>query len=136
MQLRDRGVAIFIRAAPPPEVFQCCDRATVLRDGKLVDTVGLAGVTESQLATKMVGRGMADLYRKRDIPKGEVLLSVQNLTTENGHVKNASFDLRAGEILGISGLVGFGENRAGYGHLWSYSRHRQRHCGWEQGQAG
>ncbi len=113
MQLRDRGVAVIFISHRLREVFQCCDRATVLRDGKLVDTVGLAGVTESQLVTKMVGRSMEDLYRKRDIPKGEVLLSVQNLTTENGHVKNASFDLRAGEILGISGLVGSGKTELG-----------------------
>jgi len=113
MQMRDRGVAVIFVSHRLREVFQCCSRATVLRDGKLVDTVDLAGVTESQLVTKMVGRSMEDLYGKRHIPKGDVLLSVRNLTSEDGLVRDASFDLHAGEILGVSGLVGSGKTELG-----------------------
>lgn len=113
MQLRDRGVAVIFVSHRLREVFQLCSRATVLRDGKLVDTVDLTTVTESQLVTKMVGRSMENLYGKRHIPKGGPLLSVKDLTTENGHVKGISFDLHAGEILGISGLVGSGKTAMG-----------------------
>jgi ABC-type sugar transport system ATPase subunit len=112
-RLRSQGVAIIYISHRLREVFQCCSRATVLRDGKLVGTVDIAGVSESDLVTKMVGRAMEDLYGKRRIPKGNVILSVRNLSTENGHVKDASLDLHEGEILGIAGLVGSGKVELG-----------------------
>ena len=114
-QLKSLGVAVIFVSHRLREVFQCCSRATVLRDGKLVDALDLIGVTESQLVTRMVGRTMEDLYGKRQVPKGQPLLSVRNLSTENGHVQDASFDLREGEILGIAGLVGSGKVELGMG---------------------
>jgi ABC-type sugar transport system ATPase subunit len=112
-RLRSQGVAIVFISHRMREVFQCSSRATVLRDGELVTTVDLDGVTESDLVTKMVGRTMEDLYGKRPIPKGNVILSVHGLSTLDGKVQDASFDLHAGEILGIAGLVGSGKVELG-----------------------
>jgi ABC-type sugar transport system ATPase subunit len=112
-QLRDSGVAIIFISHRLREVFQAASRATVLRDGRLVGTVNTAEVSESELVNKMVGRDMEDLYGKRNIPKGEVLLSVKNLSTVDGWVNDINFDLHRGEILGISGLVGSGKVHMG-----------------------
>lgn len=119
-QLRSEGVAVIFISHRLREVFQCASRATVLRDGQLVATLDLAGATESDLVTNMVGRTMEDLYGKRRIPKGKVVLSVRNLSTLDGSVQNASLDLHEGEILGIAGLVGSGKVELGmavYGAL-------------------
>ena len=84
-QLRSQGVAVVFVSHRLREVFQVrSSRATVLRDGRLVDTGDLSGITESALVTKMVGRTMEDLYGKRSIPKGDVILSVRNLSTWTG----------------------------------------------------
>jgi ABC-type sugar transport system ATPase subunit len=119
-QLRAQGVAVIFISHRLREVFQCASRATVLRDGQLVTTVDLAGVGESDLVTKMVGRTVEDLYGKRKIPRGEVVLSVRELSARSGVVQRASFDLHEGEILGIAGLVGSGKVELGmaiYGAL-------------------
>ena len=119
-QLRSQGVAVIFISHRLREVFQCASRATVLRDGQLVATVDLAGVTESELVTKMVGRTMEDLYGKRHISKGDVVLTVRDLSTLDGTVQGASLDLHEGEILGIAGLVGSGKSELGmaiYGAL-------------------
>ena len=112
-RLRSRGVAIVYISHRMREVFQCASRTTVLRDGQLVGTFDLAGVTESDLVTKMVGRTMEDLYGKRRIPQGKVILSVRNVSTLDGLVRNANLDLHEGEILGIAGLVGSGKVELG-----------------------
>lgn len=112
-QLRANGVGIIFVSHRLREVFRCASVATVLRDGRLVDTLPLAGVTESDLVTKMVGRTMEDLYGKRQVPRGDVLLSVRHLSTLDGRVQDASLDLHAGEILGIAGLVGSGKVELG-----------------------
>jgi ABC-type sugar transport system ATPase subunit len=114
-QLRSQGVAVVFISHRLREVFRCASRATVLRDGRLVATVDLAGISESDLVTKMVGRAMEDLYGKRQIPRGKVVLSVRNLSTLGGVVKNASLELHEGEILGIAGLVGSGKVELGMG---------------------
>ena len=112
-QLRARGVAVIFISHRLRETFRCASRATVLRDGQLVGTFDLAGVTESELVAKMVGRTMEDLYGKREVPKGDVILSVRNLSTIDATVQDVSFDLREGEILGIAGLVGCGKLELG-----------------------
>lgn len=112
-QLRERGVAIIFVSHRLREIFRCASRATVLRDGHLVGTFSLAEVRESDLVTKMVGRSMEDLFGKRRITRGGVLMSVQNLSSRDGRVKNISFDLHRGEILGIAGLVGSGKVHVG-----------------------
>lgn len=112
-QLRSQGVAIVFISHRLKEIFQCCQRATVLRDGELVDVVEVDQTTEGELVSKMVGRTMEDLYGKRPIQIGERLLEVRNLSTVDYSVKNVSFEVRRGEILGLSALVGSGKIQLG-----------------------
>jgi len=109
-QLRDRGVAIVFISHRLREVYSCASRATVLRDGRLIGTVPVEGTSEARLVQMMVGREIDDLYNKRAIDQGEPVLEVRNLTTEDGTVLDASFEVKAGEIVGIAGLVGCGKN--------------------------
>jgi ABC-type sugar transport system ATPase subunit len=109
-QLRDRGVAIIFISHRLREVYSCSSRATVLRDGRLIGTVPLPETGESRLVQMMVGREIDDLFNKRRIEQGDPVLDVRNLTTEDGSVIDASFQVRSGEILGIAGLVGCGKN--------------------------
>ena len=109
-QLRDRGVAIVFISHRLREIYSCASRVTVLRDGRLVGTVPVEGTSESRLVQMMVGREINDLYGKRQIDHGDPVLEVRNLTTEDGTVIDVSFDVKAGEIVGVAGLVGCGKN--------------------------
>ena len=112
-QLRLQGVAIVFISHRLREIFACAQRATVLRDGEFVDIVDMDQTTENELVGKMVGRAMEDLYGKRRVEIGKPLLRVRDLSTKDGRVRNVSFDLRQGEILGISALVGSGKIQLG-----------------------
>ncbi len=109
-QLRDRGVAIVFISHRLREIYSCASRVTVLRDGRLVGTVPVEGTSEARLVQMMVGREIKDLYGKRQIDHGDPVLEVRNLTTEDGTVIDVSFDVKAGEIVGVAGLVGCGKN--------------------------
>ena len=124
-QLRNKGVAIVFISHRLKEIFRCCQRATILRDGDFVDVVKISETNENELVSKMVGRKMEDLYNKRAIKKGDDLLVVDRLTTLDGKVKDISFSLRRGEILGISALVGSGKIKLGkalFGAIPSHGR--------------
>ena len=103
--LRAKGVAIIYITHRLHEIDGIADRITVLRDGELVGTVNNDDVSENDLITMMVGREHTDMYPKRDVPIGEVVLKVENLTSGD-LLQGISFDVRKGEILGIGGLVG------------------------------
>jgi ABC-type sugar transport system ATPase subunit len=109
MVLRDRGVAIIFISHRLRELYRCASRVTVLRDGRLIGTVSLPETDERRLVRMMVGREISDLYNKQQIAKGEPVLSVRGLTTDDGSVVDASFEVGAGEIVGIAGLVGCGK---------------------------
>lgn len=88
------------------EIFEICDDMTVLRDGQFIGEVAVAELTEDRLIEMMVGRRLDEQYPHVDVPEGEVRLEVNQLSGSGVH--NVSFTLRAGEILGISGLMGAG----------------------------
>ena len=105
-QTRDSGVAVLFVSHRLEEVFDLCDRATVFRDGRHVITAPTSELTTGDLVRHMVGRAVS-LFPKVEAPVGEVLLEVRDLTrreTFNG----VSFAVRAGEIVGMAGLVGAG----------------------------
>ena len=105
--LRRRGAAILFISHRLEEVFSICQRVTVMRDGRSVMAQTAEGLTSDELVRAMVGR---DIEKREDFDRrspGEVVLSVNRLTRE-GKFVDISFDLRAGEIVGLAGLVGAG----------------------------
>jgi ribose transport system ATP-binding protein len=105
-QLRDQGVAIIFISHRLDEVFELTDRVSILRDGEYITTLNTKETSRAELIRYMVGREMTATFPPRNAKIGEVALELKNLTG-NG-VKNISFQAHAGEILGISGLVGAG----------------------------
>ena len=106
-KLRDAGLAIVYISHFLEEIRQVCDSYAVLRDGRSVGAGDLAGVTDSQIVSLMVGRGVADLFPTVPHSPGEVLLSIGHLSGHRAPV-DVSLDVRRGEILGLSGLIGAG----------------------------
>ncbi len=109
-RLKASGATIVYISHILPEVLHVCDRITVLRDGRVVTTLSqprAERVTEKQLAGFMVGREMSEFFPKKHPPGEAVVLSVKNLSVP-GWVKDVSFDVHAGEILGFAGLIGAG----------------------------
>lgn len=109
-EMRDKDAAILMITHRMPELYRSASRATVLRDGKVVDTVALPATSESTLVRLMVGREVGDYYGARTSAPGDVVMRVRGLDTDGGVLGGASFDLRRGEILGIAGLVGSGKS--------------------------
>ncbi|MCL2151952.1 MAG: ATP-binding cassette domain-containing protein [Oscillospiraceae bacterium] len=106
--LRDRGCGIIYISHRMSEILQISDEVTVLRDGKLVSTALASELTIDKIITQMVGRELSNVYPPKDNVPGEVVLSVVGLTALYQNLHDVSFDLRYGEILGVSGLVGAG----------------------------
>lgn len=104
--LRDRGVTVIYISHRLEEVFELCDRVTVMRDGKYVNTLNTQDTNRTQLINLMVGRELGTEYPLRKNDKGEEILSVQGLSNQT--VKDITFNLKRGEILGFAGLVGAG----------------------------
>ncbi|HSE19592.1 MAG TPA: sugar ABC transporter ATP-binding protein [Pyrinomonadaceae bacterium] len=108
-KLSAEGISVIYISHFLEEVRQISDRFTVLRDGRSVATGEIANVTDDELIAKMVGRAQQNLFPVRSQATGErqTILDVQNLASPP-LLKNASFELRRGEILGIAGLMGSG----------------------------
>ena len=107
--LRERGVGVVYISHKLSEVFELADRVSVLRDGEYIGTQNVADVTEGELITMMVGRTIDQLFPKQEAKVGEVVLEVRGLTNEP-HTRDVSFTVRAGEIVGLAGLVGAGRS--------------------------
>ncbi|MBI1176639.1 ATP-binding cassette domain-containing protein [bacterium] len=133
-ELRQSGVGVIYISHRLEEIFELADRVTVLRDGETVGTravkcrTGFQPVaadshefaqtddrqdacptlTETELIRLMVGREVSNIYPPAESDAGDVVLSLKNLSCAAGGVKNVSLDLRAGEIVGLAGLIGAG----------------------------
>ncbi len=105
--LKAQGVAIIYISHKMDEIYQIADTITVLRDGKYIGTESAANLDHKSLITMMVGREIDNLFPKIPPPQGAQLLSVRNLSSE-GKFSNIHFDVYAGEVLGIAGLMGAG----------------------------
>jgi len=105
--LKQKGVAICYISHRLEEVFRIADRITVAKDGRIVGSVSPGEVTPEAVISLMIGRSLTSMYPIRDHPAGEEVLRVQGLTC-GGKVRDASFSVQAGEVLGIAGLVGSG----------------------------
>ena len=106
-RLREQGIAIIYISHKLEEVMDIADEITVLRDGNLVKTAPVGEYTMDSLVTLMVGRQISEFFPKVKVPIGDVVLEVKNLTSK-GLFENVSFQVHAGEILGLTGLVGAG----------------------------
>lgn len=105
-RLKEAGVAMIYISHRMEETFKVCDTVTVLRDGSFIGTRNTAETSENELISMMVGREFNNMYGNKRVTGKEVILEVKNLTTDK--VKDISFTLKKGEILGFSGLVGAG----------------------------
>ena len=106
-RLKEQGVTILYISHRMEEIFKLADEVSVLRDGRYIGTEQVSQITQQELVNMMVGRELNVDYPHSDVVPGEVILKVKNLTAEK-LLKDISFDLRRGEILGVAGLVGAG----------------------------
>ena len=107
-RLRDDGITVLYVSHRLPEIFRIADRVTVLRDGAVVGTRITTETDDDELVAMMVGRDLTDMFVRQSHEAGEVVLSVRHLTSDD--VTDVSFDVRAGEVVGIAGLVGAGRS--------------------------
>ena len=107
--LRERGVSIIYISHRLNEVFELADRVTVLRDGEYIGTQDVGQTSESQLISMMVGRTIDNLFPKQAAAIGDVVLDVRGLNRPP-LTQDISFSVRAGEIVGLAGLVGSGRS--------------------------
>ncbi|MEH0296144.1 sugar ABC transporter ATP-binding protein [Agrobacterium sp. CCNWLW71] len=106
-KLAASGVAIIYVSHKMDEVFRICHRGTVMRDGAVVGVVDLKTIPEKEVIAMMVGRELMH-EEHNSHAASDVRLEVRDLSSATTHVKNISFDVRRGEVLGIAGLVGSG----------------------------
>jgi ribose transport system ATP-binding protein len=104
--LAGQGISIIFISHRLEELFLVADKVMVMRDGRRIGSVDVGKTNQADLVRMMVGREIKDMYPKEAITKGDVVLEVAGLT--NKKIKDISFNVRAGEILGMFGLMGAG----------------------------
>jgi len=105
--MKKRGVGIVYISHKMDEIFRIADEITVLRDGSIMNTWAASDVDHDTLVFSMVGRELKEQFPKVEVPIGETVLKVENLSLA-GQYENISFELHKGEILGFAGLIGAG----------------------------
>lgn len=106
-KLKDRGCGIVYISHKMEEIFQLCDEITILRDGQWIASQPLEGLDMDKIIAMMVGRSLNQRFPDKNNVPGETILEVRHLTSlRQPSIRDISFDLRKGEILGIAGLVG------------------------------
>lgn len=112
-RLRETGISIIYITHRLDEVFRLADRVSVMRDGKMINTFDVKDITVDELVAAMVGRKMENMYPQMETKVGEVTLEISDYSTPHpiydmNIVDHVSMKFRAGEIVGISGLLGAG----------------------------
>lgn len=105
--LREKGVSIVYISHRMEEIFELCDRITILRDGSYIGTKKIKETDMNDVVKMMIGREIGERYPAREAKIGEVVFEVKGLTCP-GVFENVSFQVHAGEVLGVSGLMGAG----------------------------
>lgn len=105
-KLRKQGISIIYISHKMEEILEISDEVTIMRDGKWIATENASNLTMDLIIKLMVGRELTDRFPKKDHTPKETILEVNNLSDAKNQLKNVSFKLRKGEILGIAGLVG------------------------------
>ena len=107
-QLREDGVGIIYISHRLEELTLIADRVTVLRDGRTIDTRSMSETSRQELIALMVGRELSAVFPKQAVELGQVVLELRGCGCRQTGISKVSFALRAGEILGVAGLVGAG----------------------------
>lgn len=118
-KLKEKALSIIYISHRLEEVFKICDSITIMRDGEVVTHEELSNLDTPSIIRMMIGRDQKDMYDKSTVELGEPVLQVKNLCVK-GILRDISFDLKAGEIVGVTGLVGAGRTelaRALFGDL-------------------
>lgn len=105
-ELKFQGCGIVYISHRLKDIFEICDDVTILRDGQFIDEKQVKELKEDNLIEMMVGRKLEDQYPRLNLPRGKKRLEVEEISGPG--VRNVSFSLYSGEILGISGLMGAG----------------------------
>lgn len=105
-RLKEEGITIIYISHRMDEIMDLSDRVTIMRDGHVITTLTTAETTQKEIIALMVGRELGTTFPERTATVGDVALEVKNLCTNK--IKNVSFKLHRGEILGFAGLVGSG----------------------------
>ena len=107
-ELRGQGVGMVYISHRLEELPVIADRVTVLRDGLTIETRDMADVTSEQLIRLMVGRDLSAVFPKRDVPIGEEIFELKDLGSRSAGIRKINLSIRAGEIVGVAGLIGAG----------------------------
>ena len=105
--LVEKGVSIVYISHRMEEIFELCDRITILRDGQYIGTEYIKDITMDDVVKMMIGREIGERFPQRDVTPGEEVIRVENLSHPR-YFKDVNFSVRAGEVLGVSGLMGAG----------------------------
>jgi len=108
-ELKADGVAVVYVSHRLEELFRVCDKISILRDGHFVGERLIAATTFDEVVRLMVGREIHDRFPARTVQPGAVRLEVEDLSAP-GHISHISFEVRAGEVLGVAGLIGAGRS--------------------------
>jgi rhamnose transport system ATP-binding protein len=106
--LREAGVGVIYISHRLNELFAIADRVTVLRDGAVVSTCGMKEVDQTELIRRMVGRELSAVFPKQTVPIGDVVVELRNVGCHESGLHDINLAVRAGEIVGLAGLVGAG----------------------------
>ena len=105
--LKKQGISIVYISHRMEEIFELCDRMSVLRDGTYIGTKNIPETNMNEIVKMMIGREIGERYPVRNCKIGDTVLKVKDLTS-SGVFHNVSFEVKAGEVLGVSGLMGAG----------------------------
>ena len=105
----NQNVGIVFISHRLPEIFEICENITILRDGEVVAEQKVASMTQKEVVEHMLGRRFSETFPKPDAKIGETIFEVVNLSEDDGAVKDVSLTVAAGEIIGVTGLVGAGK---------------------------
>lgn len=113
--LKEQSISVIFISHKLEELFEICDTLTVIRDGQVIETMPIDGLTKDDVTTKMIGREITNIYPSRNTnPSKEVVLKVEGLTHKNVY-RDITFELHKGEVLGMAGLVGAGRTEIARG---------------------
>lgn len=107
--LKAKGIAIIFISHRLDEVFEICDRLTIMRDGEKIETKDVKATSTNEIVSLMIGRELGEMFARKRFPIGEELLRVEQISYKE-KFRDVSFSVHAGEIVGLYGLMGSGRS--------------------------